>query len=89
MAANLAYLYPGVEIVEAYAFRVTRDADIEIQEDEADDLLRTIERASASAALDPSCASRSTAMSPHMRGLLTQNLGVARRTSTRWTSRLA
>ena len=43
VAANLAYLYPGAEIVEAYAFRVTRDADIEIQEDEADDLLRTIE----------------------------------------------
>ncbi len=28
---------------ESYAFRVTRNADIEIQEDEADDLIRSIE----------------------------------------------
>ncbi len=44
VAANLQDLYPGVDIMEAYAFRVTRDADFEIQEDEADDLLRTIEQ---------------------------------------------
>lgn len=40
---NLDLLFPGVEVVEAYKFRVTRDTDIELQEDEADDLLRVIE----------------------------------------------
>jgi polyphosphate kinase len=32
-----------MEVVEAYPFRVTRNADMEIEEDEADDLLSTIE----------------------------------------------
>lgn len=42
--ANLAELFPGLEIVSSHLFRVTRDADIEIQEDEASDLLATIEQ---------------------------------------------
>ncbi|MCG3191966.1 MAG: polyphosphate kinase 1 [Thermoanaerobaculia bacterium] len=42
--ANLAELFPGLEIVSSHAFRITRDADIEIQEDEASDLLETIEQ---------------------------------------------
>ncbi|MBU1662639.1 MAG: polyphosphate kinase 1 [Chloroflexi bacterium] len=40
--ANLMALFPGMEIVEAYPFRVTRNADIVIQELEADDLLETM-----------------------------------------------
>jgi len=43
VAANLDMLFPGVgEIEAAYPFRVTRDADQEIEEDEAADLLATI-----------------------------------------------
>ncbi|MEO6327144.1 MAG: polyphosphate kinase 1, partial [Thermoanaerobaculia bacterium] len=41
---NLGELFPGLEIVSSHLFRVTRDADIEIQEDEASDLLATIEQ---------------------------------------------
>jgi polyphosphate kinase len=43
IVANLARLFPGMEIVTAYPFRVTRNTDMEIQEDEADDLLLTME----------------------------------------------
>ncbi len=43
IAANLDKLFPGMEIVEAHPFRVTRDADTEIQELEAADLLETME----------------------------------------------
>lgn len=43
ISANLGMLFPGMEIVEAHPFRVTRDADLEIQELEADDLLETME----------------------------------------------
>lgn len=44
IAANLDKLFPGMEIVSAYPFRVTRDADMVIQELEAADLLETIEQ---------------------------------------------
>jgi polyphosphate kinase len=40
--ANLDRLFPGMEILGASSFRVTRDADIEIREDEAGDLLRSM-----------------------------------------------
>jgi polyphosphate kinase len=42
---NLQMLFPGLDIMEAYPFRVTRDAEVEIQELESDDLLETIEEA--------------------------------------------
>ncbi len=40
--ANLDRLFPGMQILGASAFRVTRDADIEIREDEAGDLLDSV-----------------------------------------------
>lgn len=43
IAANLETLFPGMHILEAHPFRVTRNADVEIEEDEASDLLETIE----------------------------------------------
>jgi polyphosphate kinase len=43
IAAHLGDLFPGMKIVEAHPFHVTRDADTEIQELEADDLLECIE----------------------------------------------
>jgi polyphosphate kinase len=42
--ANLQPLFPGMNVLQAHLFRVTRDADIELREDEASDLLRTMER---------------------------------------------
>ncbi|MBV8151160.1 MAG: polyphosphate kinase 1, partial [Candidatus Eremiobacteraeota bacterium] len=43
IAANISDLFPGMMIRSSYLFRVTRDADLDLQEDEADDLLRAIE----------------------------------------------
>jgi len=43
IAANLDVLFPGMEVVEHHMFRVTRNADLSIEEDEADDLLLAIE----------------------------------------------
>src|SRR6185295_16214707 len=43
IAANLASLFPGMNVVEAHPFHVTRDADISIKELEAEDLLESIE----------------------------------------------
>ena len=41
--ANLDTLFTGMEILEHHLFRVTRNADLAIEEDEADDLLLAIE----------------------------------------------
>ena len=43
IAANLDALFPGMEVLEHHLFRVTRNADLAIEEDEADDLLMAIE----------------------------------------------
>jgi len=43
IAHHLDGLFPGMHVRDAYLFRVTRDADLDLQEDEADDLLRAIE----------------------------------------------
>uniref|UniRef100_B8HTB6 Polyphosphate kinase n=1 Tax=Cyanothece sp. (strain PCC 7425 / ATCC 29141) TaxID=395961 RepID=B8HTB6_CYAP4 len=43
IAHNLEALFPGMTIQEYYCFRVTRDADFELRDDEADDLLLAIE----------------------------------------------
>ena len=37
-------LFPGMRMLECQPFRITRDADIEIEEDEAGDLLKTVEQ---------------------------------------------
>lgn len=43
VAANLDLLFVGMEVEECHVFRVTRDADMEIEEDEASDLLTAVE----------------------------------------------
>ena len=45
IAANLGLLFPGIEVVSSAPFRVTRDAEVAVQELESDDLLETIEEA--------------------------------------------
>ena len=41
---NLESLFPGMNIQESYTFRVTRNADLAVEEEEADDLLLAIEK---------------------------------------------
>ena len=44
IAANISSFFPGLEVVETHPFRVIRDAEMEIQEIEADDLLQTMQQ---------------------------------------------
>src|SRR5271165_4776404 len=44
IAASLPALFPGMEIVEHHAFRITRNADFEVDEDRDEDLLQALER---------------------------------------------
>ncbi|HLH31777.1 MAG TPA: polyphosphate kinase 1, partial [Terriglobia bacterium] len=41
---HVASLFPKCEILECQPFRITRDADIEIEEDEAEDLLKSVQQ---------------------------------------------
>ena len=79
IAANLEGLFPGLEVVSAHPFRIIRDADIEIQELEADDLLETMQQnirkrkfgSVVQVAIHPS-------MPEEMRDLLVDNLEITR-----------
>ncbi len=44
IAEHLDYLFPGMEILEHHVFRVTRNEDVEIEEDEAENLIQALER---------------------------------------------
>jgi polyphosphate kinase len=43
IAHNLERLFPGMEIVESHPFRITRNSDVQRNEEEADDLLEAIQ----------------------------------------------
>ena len=44
VAANIKHLFPNMRTNKAYLFRLTRDADLDIREDEAGDILSTMKR---------------------------------------------
>ncbi|MEY2976508.1 MAG: hypothetical protein RLZZ435_645 [Cyanobacteriota bacterium] len=44
IAHNLSALFPGMVILECHPFRVTRNADLSVEEDEAEDLLLALEQ---------------------------------------------
>ena len=44
IAAHLPQLFPGLEVVSHHLFRVTRNADLEVEEDRDEDLLQALER---------------------------------------------
>ena len=43
IAHNLEALFPGMEILSYYPFRITRDAELDIEEEEADDLISALQ----------------------------------------------
>ena len=79
ISANLATLFPGMEVVESHPFRIIRDADMAIQELEAADLLETMEqtvrqRRFGSVVL----ITINESMSTRIRGILMENLEIDR-----------
>jgi polyphosphate kinase len=44
IAAHLTMLFPGMDVVEHHLFRITRNADLEVEEDRDEDLLQALER---------------------------------------------
>lgn len=44
MAAHLPELFPGLQVLETHAFRVTRNEDLDVEEEEVENLLQALER---------------------------------------------
>ncbi len=44
IAAHLSQLFPGMEVLQHHTFRVTRNEDVEVEEDDAENLLTAMER---------------------------------------------
>jgi len=44
IAAHLDMLFPGMEVIANHAFRVTRNEDLEVEEDDAENLLKALEK---------------------------------------------
>lgn len=75
LAANLGALFPEMQLLEIHPFRVIRDADIEIQEMEADDLLETIEQSLVQRRFGSAVALlKNPGMPANLRDLLIDNL---------------
>jgi polyphosphate kinase len=77
MADNLDLLFPGMEIISCEFFRVTRNADTEVEADEADDLLQHIETELRHRKLAPIVRLEIEAdMEPEHRAMLAAELGL-------------
>ncbi|WP_246600136.1 RNA degradosome polyphosphate kinase [Skermania piniformis] len=77
IAAHLDALFPGMRVVEHRAFRITRNADFEVDEDQDEDLLQALERELARRRFgSPVRLEVSDDMSEHMLELLLRELDV-------------
>jgi polyphosphate kinase len=75
IAHNLDDLFPGLEVVASYPFRVTRDADVAIEEDEASDLIEAMEEQLDQRDFTSAVRLELDATTPeHIREILTRNL---------------
>jgi len=80
IAANLEALFPGMEILETHPFRITRNADLMIQELEADDLLETMEENVRQRRFGSVVRAKINPAMPHgIREILIDNLGMDRK----------
>ncbi len=78
IAAHLAQLFPGMRVVEHHLFRVTRNADLEVEEDRDEDLLQALERELARRRFGPPVRLEvASTISEHVLELLCRELDVA------------
>ncbi|WP_036567824.1 RNA degradosome polyphosphate kinase [Nocardia sp. BMG51109] len=77
IAAHLDQLFPGMDVVEHHSFRITRNADFEVDEDRDEDLLQALERELARRRFgSPVRLEVSDDMTEHMLDLLLRELDV-------------
>src|SRR6185437_3967582 len=77
IAAHLSMLFPGMTVVAHHLFRVTRNADLDVEEDRDEDLLQALERELARRRFGPPVRLEVTeSMSEHVLELLLRELDV-------------
>ena len=77
IAAHLDMLFPGLEVVEHHLFRVTRNTDIEVEEDRDEDLLQALERTLTKRRFGPAVRLEVTdSITPRVLDLLTEEIDV-------------
>ncbi len=77
IAQHLDHLFPGMEIVEHHTFRVTRNEDVEVEEDDAENLLQAMEKELLRRRFGPPVRLElADAANPRIRELLIRELGI-------------
>jgi polyphosphate kinase len=77
IAQHLDHLFPGMEVVESHTFRVTRNEDVEVEEDDAENLLQAMEKELLRRRFGPPVRLElAETISPRIRDLLVRELGV-------------
>jgi polyphosphate kinase len=77
IAQHLDHLFPGMEVVESHTFRVTRNEDLEVEEDDAENLLQAMEKELLRRRFGPPVRLElAHGISPRIRDLLVRELGV-------------
>ena len=78
IGAHLDYLFPGMDVVDHYTFRVTRNEDVEVEEDDAENLLKAMERELLRRRFGPAVRLEvAEDLSPKVRELLVRELGIS------------
>ena len=77
IAEHLDQLFPGMDVMEHYTFRVTRNEDLEVEEDDAENLLQALEKELLRRRFGPPVRLEVTPdINPSIRQLLIRELGV-------------
>ena len=79
IAAHLGSLFPGMEVLQRHTFRVTRNEDVEVEEDEAENLLKALERELSRRRFGPPVRLEvEETIDPHVLELLIEELAIDR-----------
>ena len=77
IASHLHELFPGMDVLQHHAFRVTRNEDVEVEEDDAENLLKALERELLRRRFGPAVRLEvEESIDPHVLELLIEELGV-------------
>lgn len=77
IAAHLDELFPGMEVLQHHAFRVTRNEDLEVEEDDAENLLLALERELMRRRFGPPVRLEvERSIDPHVLDLIVRELGI-------------